>query len=163
MTDQSFTSSFTVDRPAREVFDAINDVRSWWNEDLTGESDRVGAEFVHEVEGIHRAKIQVTELVPGRTVVWRVLENWMSFIDDQREWVGTEIRFDLTDTDGGTEIRFTHVGLVPAYECFDICDVAWSFYIQQSLRSHIATGAGQPNASPGERNYREEAAAVSPA
>ena len=158
MNDQSYTTSITVDRPAREVFEAINDVRSWWNEDLTGETDRVGAEFVHEVKGIHRAKIQVTELVSGKTVVWRVLENWMSFIDDQREWVGTEIRFDLTDTIGGTEIRFRHVGLVPDYECFDVCDVAWSFYIQQSLRSHITTGAGQPNESPGERNDREAAA-----
>ncbi len=158
MSDQSYTTSITVDRPAREVFDAINDVSSWWNEDLTGETNRVGAEFVHEVAGIHRARMQVTELTPGRTIVWRVLENWMSFIDDQREWVGTEIRFDLTDTDGGTEIRFTHVGLVPNYECFDVCDVAWSFYIQQSLRSHITDGTGQPNASPGERNHREEAA-----
>lgn len=61
-----------------------------------------------------------------------------------------------------SEIRFTHVGLVPDYECFDVCDVAWSFYIQQSLRSHITSGAGQPNASPGERNDRDEAA-VSPA
>jgi uncharacterized protein YndB with AHSA1/START domain len=157
MTDQSYTTTITVDRPAREVFDAINDVRSWWNEDLTGETDRVGAEFVHEVAGIHRARMQVTQLVPGKTVAWRVLENWMSFIDDQREWVGTEIRFDLTDTDDGTEVRFTHVGLVPDYECFDVCDVAWSFYIHESLRGHIATGAGQPNASPGERNHREKA------
>jgi hypothetical protein len=158
VNDQSYTTSITVDRPAREVFESIKDVRSWWNQDLTGESDRVGAEFVHEVKDIHRARIQVTELVPGKTVVWRVLENWMSFIDDQREWVGTEIRFDLTDADGGTKIRFTHVGLVPDYECFDVCDVAWSFYIQQSLRSHVTAGAGQPNASPGERNYRGEAA-----
>jgi hypothetical protein len=158
MSDQSYTTSIAVDRPAREVFDAINDVRSWWNEDLTGETDRVGAEFVHEVPGIHRARMQVTQLERGRTVAWRVLENWMSFIDDQREWVGTEIRFDLTDTDAGTDVRFTHVGLVPDYECFDVCDVAWSFYIQESLRSHIATGKGRPNASPGERNHREKAA-----
>lgn len=157
MSDQSFTTSFTIDRPAREVFDAINDVRSWWNEDLTGQSDRVNAEFVHEVKDIHRARIQVTELVPGKTVVWRVLENWMSFIADQTEWVGTEIRFDLSEKDGGTEVRFTHLGLVPDYECFDVCDVAWSFYIQESLRSHITNGTGQPNASPGERNYRGEA------
>jgi hypothetical protein len=40
--------------------------------------------------------------------------------------------------------------------------VAWTFYIQESLRSHITTGAGKPNASPGERNYRVEAA-VAPA
>lgn len=159
MTDQSYTTSFTVDRPAREVFDAINDVRSWWNEDLTGETDSVGSQFVHEVTGIHRASIKVTELVPGKTVVWRVLDNWMSFIQDQSEWKGTEIRFDLSDKDGRTDVRFTHVGLVPDYECFDVCHDAWGIYINGSLRSLITTGVGRPNSSSGERNHREEARA----
>ena len=155
MSDQSYTTSFTVDRPAVEVFDAINDVRSWWNEDITGEADAVGAEFTHLVKDIHRARIQVTELVPGKRVAWRVLDNWMSFIQDQREWKDTEIRFDLSERDGATEVRFTHVGLVPDYECFDVCNTAWGHYIGDSLRSLIATGEGHPNASPGERNHEQ--------
>jgi uncharacterized protein YndB with AHSA1/START domain len=161
MSDQSYTTSFTVDRPPGEVFEAINDVRSWWNEDLTGETDKVGAEFIHEVKGIHRAQIQVTELVPGERVAWRVLDNWMSFIQDQSEWKGTEIQFDLSEKNGATEVRFTHVGLVPDYECFDVCFNAWGAYIGGSLRSRILTGEGRPNSSPGERNHRKEAAAVS--
>jgi uncharacterized protein YndB with AHSA1/START domain len=153
MTDQSYTTSFSVDRPPADVFDAINDVRSWWNEDIIGETDEVGAEFVHHVKDIHRATIQVTELVPGERVVWRVLDNWMSFIEDQSEWKGTEIRFDLAEKDSGTEVRFTHVGLVPDYECFDVCFNAWAIYIGGSLRSLIATGEGRPNSSPGERRH----------
>jgi hypothetical protein len=155
MSDQSYATSFTVDRPAVEVFNAINDVRSWWNEDITGEAGQVGAEFIHHVKDIHRAVIQVTELVPGARVVWRVLDNWFSFIADQSEWKGTEIRFELAEKDGGTEVRFTHVGLVPAYECFDVCETAWGMYIGGSLRSRIATGEGRPNSSPGERHYQE--------
>ena len=31
------------------------------------------------------------------------------------------------------EIRFTHLGLVPDYECFDNCSDAWGFYINDSL------------------------------
>jgi hypothetical protein len=155
MSDQSYTTSFTVDRPAVEVFDAINDVRGWWNEDITGEADAVGAEFTHLVKDIHRARIQVTELVPGERVSWRVLDNWMSFIQDQSEWKDTEIRFDLAERDGATEVRFTHVGLVPDYECFDVCYTAWGHYIGGSLRSLIATGQGRPNASPGERNHEQ--------
>jgi hypothetical protein len=155
MSDQSYTTSFTIDRPAVEVFDAINDVRSWWNEDIIGEADAVGAEFTHLVKDIHRAQIQVTELVPGERVAWRVVDNWMSFIQDQSEWKGTEIRFDLSERDGATEVRFTHIGLVPDYECFDVCNIAWGHYIGGSLRSLIATGEGRPNASPGERNHKE--------
>jgi uncharacterized protein YndB with AHSA1/START domain len=155
MHDQNYTASFSVDRPAREVFDAINDVRSWWNQNLEGETTAVGDEFVHHVKDLHRARIQVTELVPGERVTWRVLDNWFSFVADPNEWKDTEIRFDLTEQDGATEVRFTHVGLTPRDECFDVCHEAWGHYINDSLRSLIATGTGQPNSSPGERNHME--------
>ena len=155
MSDQSYSTSFSVDRPAREVFDAINDVRSWWNEDITGESEAVGDEFTHEVKDIHRARIQVTELVLEERVTWRVVDNWFSFTKDEREWKDTEIRFELSEKDGATEVRFTHVGLVPDYECFDVCETAWSHYLLRSLRSRISSGSGQPNSSPGERNHEE--------
>jgi uncharacterized protein YndB with AHSA1/START domain len=155
MSDQSYTTSFTVDHPALEVFHAINDVRSWWNEDMTGESDAVGAEFVHHVKDIHRARIQVTDLVPGERVTWRVLDNWFSFIEDQSEWKDTEIRFELSEKGGTTEVRFTHAGLVPDDECFAVCETAWGHYLERSLRSRITTGAGLPNSSPGERNHPE--------
>jgi hypothetical protein len=158
MSDKSYTTSITVDRPPLEVFHAINDVRSWWNEDITGEATAVGDEFTHHVKDIHRAHIQVTELLPGERVTWRVLDNWMSFIQDQSEWKDTEIRFDLSEKDGATEVRFTHIGLVPDYECFDICYTAWGHYIGASLRSLITTGEGRPNASPGERNHEQRRA-----
>jgi hypothetical protein len=155
MSDQSYTTSIAVDRPSLEVFHAINDVRSWWNEDITGETDKVGGEFTHYVKEIHRAQIQVTELVPGERVTWRVLDNWFSFIEDETEWKDTLIRFDLSEKDGGTEVKFTHIGLVPDYECFDVCQNAWGVYIGGSLRSLITTGAGRPNSSPGERHHQE--------
>jgi len=40
---------------------------------------------------------------------------------------------------------FTHEGLVPEYECFNICSNAWGSYINGSLRSLIETGKGRPN------------------
>ncbi|MEO6548620.1 MAG: hypothetical protein ABIN94_11495 [Ferruginibacter sp.] len=43
------------------------------------------------------------------------------------------------------QIRFTHLGLVPEYECFEVCRDAWTNYIQKSLYNLITTGKGQPN------------------
>jgi hypothetical protein len=86
----------------------------------------------------------VAELVPAQRVVWQVIENSMSFISDQSEWVGTEIRFELAGEGAGTRLHFTHDGLVPAYECFDVCTNAWTFFIDRSLRDFIATGVGAP-------------------
>src|SRR5215204_2752037 len=119
--DDSYATKFTVGRNPHEVFSAINDVRGWWEETIAGRTHEVGDGFTHWVPGVHYARIRVTELLPGKRVVWEVLDNWMSFIDDQSEWKGTQIRFDLYPHDGGTEVRFTHVGLTPSDECFDVC------------------------------------------
>jgi uncharacterized protein YndB with AHSA1/START domain len=150
MSEQSYTTTLTVDRAPDEVFTAINDVRGWWSQEVEGRTDEVGARFRYrghdEADTVeHLATIEVVELVPGRRVVWKVLDNFMSFIDDQTEWKGTEIRFEISPTgNGGTEVRFTHAGLVPAYECFDVCRNAWDFYVLDSLERLITAGRGAP-------------------
>jgi len=150
VTDQSYTTRFIVEQSPYDVYRAINDVRGWWEETIVGRTHEVNDEFVHWVPGVHFARIRVDELLPGKRVVWRVLDNWMSFIDDQSEWKGTQVRFDIAATDGGTEVRFTHVGLTPADECFDVCRDAWGVYVTDSLRSLIATGVGKPSTNPDE-------------
>jgi uncharacterized protein YndB with AHSA1/START domain len=159
MSGTSYTTSFSVDRTPDQVFDAINDVRGWWMTRVEGDNRAVGDEFSYRVPGVHFCKMRVTELVPGERVVWQVVENHMSFIEDQSEWKGTEIRFELTGKDGGTEVRFTHDGLVPSYECFDICRNAWTFYVGDSLRSLAATGEGKAS-DPDTLSLGEEAARV---
>ena len=69
----------------------------------------------------------------------------MSFVKDKTEWNGTKVIFDITKKGDKTEVRFTHVGLVPQYECYDACTDAWSGYIKGSLRNLITKGKGQPN------------------
>jgi hypothetical protein len=150
MSDSSYTTTIRVDRTPNEVFAAVNDVRGWWSEEVEGSTDQVGAQFrfrghddAETVE--HLATIRVEELVPGERVVWRVVENSFSFTDDQSEWPGTEIRFELTEgKDGGTDVRFTHAGLLPDHECYEICSSAWSLYIRESLPNLLTTGQGSP-------------------
>lgn len=145
MTDQNFTTTITVDQSPEDAFAAINNVRGWWSEAIAGDTDKVGAVFDYHFQDLHRCKLQITELVPGQRVAWLVLDNHFSFTQDKREWTGTTIVFDIARTGNKTEIRFTHIGLVPEYECFDACSDGWSTYIGASLHSLIATGTGQPN------------------
>jgi hypothetical protein len=159
MRGTSYTTSFSVDRTPDQVFDAINDVRGWWMTRVEGDNRAVGDEFSYRVPGIHFCRMRVTELAAGEKVVWRVVDNHMGFIEDQSEWKGTEIRFELAATDGGTEVRFTHEGLVPSYECCDVCRNAWSFYVGDSLRRLAATGVGEPS-DPDTLSLGEEATRV---
>jgi hypothetical protein len=143
--DQNFTVAFSVDRAPQEAFEAITNVRGWWSEDIEGVADQVGSEFAYHYKDVHRCTIRVTELVPGRKVAWLVLDNYFNFIEDQAEWKGTEVLFEISEKDGGAEVQFTHLGLVPQYECYDVCSNAWGGYLGGSLRSLINTGQGQPN------------------
>lgn len=89
--------------------------------------------------------MKLTEVIPDKTVVWLVLDNYFNFTEDKTEWKGTKVIFEISQRENKTEIRFAHLGLVPEYECFDVCSNAWGTYINGSLRSLIATGKGRPN------------------
>lgn len=142
--NQNYTTTFLVDQTPEAVYEAINDVRGWWSEEIEGKTDEIG-EFKYHYQDIHRCTIQITELVPGKKVVWQVVDNYFNFVKDKSEWKDTRIVFEITRQGNKTEVRFTHVGLVPAYECYGVCSDAWGIYVNGSLRSLIATGKGQPN------------------
>ena len=141
MTDQSFTTTFTVDRTPEETFATINDVRAWWTGDIEGDTDRLGAEFTYRYADMHRSTQRITELVPGQRVAWRVVEADLSFTRDRSEWTGTQIVFEIAPRDGGSELRFTHHGLVPDFECFEACSTAWTTLVEGSLRRALTSGA----------------------
>jgi hypothetical protein len=143
--------SFIVELRPKDVFDAIINVRGWWGEDVQGNTDTVGDEFTYRVEGVHFCKLRVTELIPNKKVTWLVLENNMSFVEDQTEWVGTTISFEIGRQNGQTEVRFTHVGLQSQFECFDVCSDAWGSLMHTSLPSLISTGTGRPYKKAGVR------------
>jgi hypothetical protein len=140
-----YTIAFSVDRSPEQVFDAINNVRGWWSGEIDGSTDTPGAEFTYRYKDVHFSTQKITEFVPGRKVVWHVVDSRINFVKDRTEWNGTDIVFEIARKDGGTELRFTHVGLVPAFECYGGCSGAWGFYVNDSLRSLITTGKGQPN------------------
>jgi uncharacterized protein YndB with AHSA1/START domain len=151
VTGQDFTTTFTVDNTPDEVFAAINDVRGWWSEEVVGGTTALGDTFRFEVPGAHRTTQTLTDVVPGRRVVWHVSDAWIGFVDDTSEWDDTDIVFDISGTENGrTTVRFTHAGLTSAAECYDACSSAWSSYMLGSLRSLITTGRGDPHRAGGD-------------
>jgi hypothetical protein len=140
-----FTTTIVVDESPKEVFNAINNVRGWWSQEIEGQTDKLNEEFAYHYKDIHSCRMSIVELKPNEKVLWLVLDNDFNFIQDKSEWKGTMISFEIAEKGAQTEMRFTHFGLVPDYECFEICRDAWTNYIQDSLRSLITTGEGQPN------------------
>jgi len=142
---KDYSVTFLVDKTPQEAFDAINNVRGWWSEAIEGDTDTLGALFQYHYRDVHRATVKVTEFVPGKKVAWHVLDNYFNFVKDKSEWTGTDIVFEIVPQGDKTAVRFTHIGLVPAYECYEVCSNAWGSYITGSLAALITTGQGRPN------------------
>ena len=144
MKDKNFTTTILVGQTPKEVFAAINNVRGWWSEEIKGRTDKLGAEFKFHYKDFHRSTQKITELVPGKKVVWDISDARLNFFKNKTEWNGTDVVFEITKKGDKTNLRFTHVGLVPAFECHGDCSGAWGLYINDSLRSLITSGKGQP-------------------
>src|SRR5260370_12924688 len=93
MTNQNFTTAFSVDQPTEEVFKAINNVSGWWSEEIEGATDKLGAEFTYHHEDVHRCRMKITEFIPGQRVVWLVFDNYFNFPDTRIDCQGNKTIF----------------------------------------------------------------------
>lgn len=145
MNNHSFTTTLLVDQTPIEVFNAITNVRGWWSQDIIGDTQKQGDEFIFEVKNVHFSKQKLIEVIPNKRVVWLVTESNMTFIKKHDEWTDTKVIFDITKDGDKTKLTFTHEGLIPEVECYGACSPAWTQYIQHSLFQLITTGKGDPN------------------
>ncbi len=111
-SEHDFATTLVVDQRPGEVFEAITNPREWWSENITGDTERAGDQFVFEVEGVHYSRQKLVHVVPDRTVVWLVTDADMTFLEQHDEWVGTRIVCDISEEGGKTKLSFTHEGLV---------------------------------------------------
>jgi len=156
MIASDFTTTLLVDQTPTEVFNAINNPRGWWSEEIEGGTEKPDDEFTYHFEDIHSCRMKLIEVIPDKKVVWFVEENYFKFTSDKSEWTGTKISFEISKQGNQTQLRFTHHGLTPAYECYDICQDAWGNYMHNSLYSLISTGKGLPNGKGKARTENEE-------
>lgn len=143
MKTSDFTTTIMVDQTPKEVFNAINNVRGWWSELIEGRTDQLNSKFTHRDKYLY-VKFEITHLTPQK-IVWDIVEshNYM-FLKNRNEWDDTRIVFEITKRVDKTEIKFTHKGLTPQFECYTVCSNSWDFFITTSLKNLIETGKGEP-------------------
>ena len=134
------SSKITTD----EALDAISRVPDWWATNFEGSSDKIGDVFT-----VHFGEVWVTfnvvEKVPGKKMVWLVTDCYLQWLEDKKEWVDTKISWEVTTRNNSTHICMTHIGLVPALECFNDCKAGWDFHVGKSLFNLITEGIGMPD------------------
>jgi uncharacterized protein YndB with AHSA1/START domain len=142
---KSYTTSFTVAQTPEQVFAAVTNPRGWWGEGITGVTDKLGGSFIYRHGPIHVSTQTITELVPGKKVVWKISKSHLNFVEKGDEWDGTEVIFDIAKKGAKTQLTITHAGLVPQFQCYEGCSEGWNYYLNDSLKPFIETGVGQPD------------------
>ncbi len=79
MNLQDFINSFTVDQIPGSLL--CHQQFSWMVvRRIEGSTDKLGDVFTYRYEDVHYSKQKITEFIPGKKVVWLVLESSLNSI-----------------------------------------------------------------------------------
>ena len=128
--------------PRDTVFRALTDpeqLAGWWTEDTRGDGEAGGVlEFRFAgAPALGGFDMKVLDARPGDLVLWEV-------IDGPDEWIGTQVRWQLSTAGEYTIVLFSHEGWREAVEFTHHCSTRWATYLM-SLKSLLETGTGAPS------------------
>ena len=144
MEKQNYSAVIEVEASAEKAFKCINDVSEWWVENLEGSSHKPDDIFTIHFSGNNFVTHKIVEFVPDKKVVWLVTDCYLEWLTDKAEWTNTKMSFEISTSNNKTQIRFTHIGLIPEIECYDMCVKGWDQYVKGSLFRLLTEGEGQP-------------------
>lgn len=149
MKNNDYTRTIEVEAAPAEAFAKISTVTGWWAKKVIGKSGKLHDEFTVDF-GETFVTFRISELAFPEKLVWTVIDCNLDWISNKKEWNGSSVIFRLAPQGKKTIIHFTHVGLVPAAECYSACEAGWNEHITQGLvpfiNEHPATPV-TPNSS----------------
>ena len=145
--EASFVRDVDIDASASKVFDAVTTLeglRGWWTPFVEGRPTE-GGDVRFEFEGLSQHIVMhVEEARPAELVAWTCVVH-----SALPEWAGTRVIWNLRPLgQGRCALRLEHVGLVPALDCYDHCEVGWDHFLA-SVGAYVERGAGTPYRSTG--------------
>jgi hypothetical protein len=143
MTTQDYQSSITADIAPQVAFDKIARVSEWWSKDFEGKSEEPNDVFTVRFKNGDMYKVKVAEIIPNK-IIWEVIDSYQGWHNDHTEWVGTKIVWEVFPQKDSVEVKMTHFGLVPEFECFDKCSQGWDYLMQKSLSKFLTENTGLP-------------------
>lgn len=146
MKKKDFQYQFTAPVSPDEALECINDVSAWWAKQYEGSSRVLHDVFIVRFGGPEDTfvRFEISELIPGKKVVWYVTDCYLHWINDKHEWTGTDITWEVEPNGDGTTIRMMHHGLTPDVECFSDCQAGWTHHIKDSLYKYMTEQVGLP-------------------
>jgi hypothetical protein len=142
---KDYQKSITVKKPAAEVYAAIAEhIPEWWSDDFSGASAQKGDQY-NIAFGETRKTFEIVEAIPNQKIVWLCKKAYIDkdTLKKKDEWVGTKLIWTITTAENGTTLTVLHEGLNKSFECYDLCEPAWDYFMV-SIESFLTTGNGTP-------------------
>jgi hypothetical protein len=143
MEQQNYQCSIAADFTPAVAFEAIGRVNEWWAKNTEGSAEKLNDVFTVRF-GETFVTFKVTESMPGKKIVWAVTDCHLPWLKDKTEWNGTTVVFEIAPLSDQTQVTMTHVGLVPAIECYEGCESGWNRYFKGSLFNLLTEHEGAP-------------------
>ena len=145
MSRQSYSTQILVTAKPDSVYKAITqDIDKWWTE-FSNQALHAGDQLTVRFERTTSWVMTVSEASPNQSLVWQVVQanHDLEDLTKKDEWRDTTIDWKIEESETGSEVTLTHIGLIPALECYNICQAGWDFFLG-SLKKYLETGKGYP-------------------
>jgi uncharacterized protein YndB with AHSA1/START domain len=145
-TSTDYRRFISINADQNVVFNALSkNISKWWGT-IEGLTENVNDEFTVSFGPESYWKFKVLEMKRPEGIVWKCTESHQDHklegID--AEWTNTEMHWTLSGDEGKVRVELLHKGLLKTCVCYDVCSKAWDFYLTDSLKPFLETGAGQP-------------------
>ncbi len=130
--------NLTIEVQARIVYDAITTqegLAGWWTTNAIAKPE-IGHINHFKFGDQYFNKMKNLKLDKPSLVSWEC-------VDGDREWIGTQLLFELEERDNTTFLKFSHLNWADESEFFGFCSHHWGRFLD-SLKSLCETGKGQP-------------------
>ncbi len=142
----SYSKEFIVNVNPNFVFNAIiSEVDKWWTV-YSNKTQKVGDKLTVKFGESTFKVMKITEFIPNQIIHWYVEQANIDIkgLSQKDEWVGTTIKWEIQKHRNGSKINFTHLGLIPEFECYEACEGGWNYFLN-SLSDYLNKGKGTPH------------------
>jgi hypothetical protein len=123
-----------INAAPEKVFKALSTIdglRHWWIVETKGNAKKGG------LIDFGFCKMNVVESKPGKLVHWKCMRG-------PKEWIGTEVFFQLQWKDKQTFVIFKHANWKEPVEFMHHCSTKWATFLL-SLRDWVERSEGRPS------------------
>ncbi len=144
---ENYRQSVIIETTPVRGFEALTKrIPEWWGQvdnQIKKEGDSFRVSF-----GEAFWTFKVTKFEPGKEIIWLCTESnqvHAGLKGVKEEWLGTILHWRIQERENNlVEIDFLHEGLVPSFNCYEVCSTAWDFFITDSLKQFLEQGKGKP-------------------